>query len=215
MTLQGVYLEGGVAQQAAVPVTVWSDSSGVWKQVGVSAYDGTSRTYSIRVRVTKNVSFQMRSAADSLRAAAVSNNATPVKTSGSTLALSSAALGATTALASPTSVRVRPVFGSTRVPTAAYRYRAFATTSYIAPRQSNANSLRFRCYRYERLSSGAYKWVLRKSVTPRVASVSTTTTRMYSSLSLPARGKWKVVPFYSGSSALIAAYGVADYITIK
>jgi len=198
VTLRARYLLGSAALRAAAPVTVWSTASGTWRQVGVATYNSASKTYSFRARMTKGVSFQMRYTEPSRVGGAVAGGS-----------------NVRTTLSRVISVRARPKFASTRVPAVTRRYRAFTATSYLSPKQSSARYLRFRCYRFERQHNGSYKWILRKIVTPRVTSFSSVTTRMSASFSLRLRGKWKVVPYYSGTTALAAAYGATDYITVK
>jgi len=72
-TLEGQYLLGGTKSKSTLPVTVWSNASGTWKQVGTASYNSTLKTYGFRMRMTKSASLEMRSGADTLRTAATSN----------------------------------------------------------------------------------------------------------------------------------------------
>ena len=73
LTLSGQYLIDGVVRPSPVAVTVWSNASGVWKQIGLAKYNTTSKTYTYTMRMTKSASFEIRCEADALNSSAVSN----------------------------------------------------------------------------------------------------------------------------------------------
>ncbi len=114
VTLTGKYLERGVAVKAPTSVTVWSNASGIWKQVGTASYSSTSKAYTYKPRITKSASYQFRSAGSPARLATTS--AALKITAKSTVALSTSAkvlaygkpakiTGAVNSV-SPTSVRI-------------------------------------------------------------------------------------------------------------
>ncbi len=73
VVLTAEYDEAGVPAKAPAAVTVWSNASGTWAQVGTAAYSTTQKVYGYRTRVTKSTTFQFRTPGDAVRAGATSN----------------------------------------------------------------------------------------------------------------------------------------------
>jgi len=77
---------------------------------------------------------------------------------------------------------------------------------YLKPRHSAGTypvTLRF--YHYERLASGAYRYVLRQSVSARVSDYSTYS-KYQAAFSVTAKGKWQVCAYHPAEQAYAATY---------
>jgi hypothetical protein len=96
-------------------------------------------------------------------------------------------------------------------PTTTYRNRTWTATGLLRPKHTNrARTVKIVCYRYQNK-----KWVARKTVYATNYNISQYTTKYQRKISLPYRGKWKLVASVPGDSIHVATKSSARYVTVK
>lgn len=99
-------------------------------------------------------------------------------------------------------------------PDSAYRSRSFATYGYLYPKHTATYPVTLRFYRYERLSSGKYGYVYRKSVSAKRIDSSSSRIRYKGVTYLKYAGKWRVRAVHSDSDHK-TSYSAYDYFYVR
>jgi hypothetical protein len=98
-------------------------------------------------------------------------------------------------------------------PTSTYRNRTWTAYGYLRPKHpSGDHSVKISCYRW---STASHKWVLKKTAYATNYTYTAYTTKYKKTLSLPYRGKWKLVASIAGDMTHVATSSSARYVTIK
>lgn len=96
-------------------------------------------------------------------------------------------------------------------PNTTYRNRTWTASGFLRPKHTNrARTVKIVCYRLQN-----NKWVARKSLYTINNTVSQYTTKYQAKVSLPYRGKWKLVASVPGDSLHVATKSSARYVTVK
>jgi hypothetical protein len=106
-------------------------------------------------------------------------------------------------------------------PSTVRRLRRFTISGYLKPRhRPGSHPVQVQCYHYQRQPNGGYAWVLVKAVfakaydyrpnrrTPRYTKYRTT-------ISLPARGKWRIRAYHPADATYGPTYTDYRYITVR
>jgi hypothetical protein len=92
---------------------------------------------------------------------------------------------------------------------------AFTSKGYLKPRHAaGAESVKVLCYRSERQPDGRYRYVLRKTFSAVNANYSTYT-KYSAKVTLPSKGKWKMVARIDGDSTHATTQSSARYRTVE
>jgi hypothetical protein len=106
------------------------------------------------------------------------------------------------------------------VPTWAAHGHKFTAYGYLKPRHAvGSYPVKLQCYRYEKLRTGHYGYVLRKTVSAKAYNyhprVGRTYTKYSVRLSLPYKGKWRIRAYHAPDSTYAPTYSGYHYITIR
>ena len=100
-------------------------------------------------------------------------------------------------------------------PTTALHGHAFVSAGYLKPRHTAGTyPVLVQAYRYERLRSGAWAWVLRRTYSGKAANYSNYT-KYTSSLALPYAGKWHIRAYHATDSLNAATSTSFRYLVVK
>ena len=100
-------------------------------------------------------------------------------------------------------------------PSTALHGHAFVSAGYLKPRHTAGTyPVLVQAYRYERLTSGAWAWVLRRTYSGKAANYSNYT-KYTSSLALPYAGKWHIRAYHATDSLNAATSTSFRYLVVK
>lgn len=171
-----------------MPVTLWTSANGTsFKSVATTTTDGLG-AYAFSARPTVKTWYRVSIDGDSVVGRGVSTQTV--------------------------TVLPKAYLSTPYAPTTAYKGRAFSSFGYIKPRHTaGAQSVKLQCYRLERQSSGAWVWVLRKTVSAKNADYSSYT-KFSVSTSLPSTGKWRIRAAHAdaGHASSTSAF---RYVTVR
>jgi beta propeller repeat protein len=87
-----------------------------------------------------------------------------------------------------------------------YRFRDFIYSGFLKPHHAaRSYPVKLQFYRYEKVTGGTYRWVLRKTVSAKAYDYSTYT-KFQSSVALPYKGAWRVRAYHPADVNNAATY---------
>jgi hypothetical protein len=109
----------------------------------------------------------------------------------------------------------------TVAPSSVRRYRRFTAYGYLKPRHPRGSRpVILECYLYQRQRDGGYEWVLVKTTSARAYDYRPNRRRAWytkyrTTLSLPARGKWRIRAYHPADATYGPTYTDYRYITVR
>lgn len=180
---------GSKGPVSGATVYVWGKEAGTnsWRKVATGKTDA-SGGYSVEVTPKKKTAYQARYLGYSRYLPTKSANVSVI----------------------PYAYLSRPT-----APTTVKAAVAFTSSGYLKPRHaSGAKSVKILCYRSEKQVDGSYKYVLRKTFSAVNANYSTYT-KYSARVTLPSKGKWKMVAKIDGDSTHATTKSSARYRTVE